>query len=239
MEERIYGLVREVEESHWWFRGRRAVIEAMLSHAGALGPPRILDVGCGTGRNLELYGRLGAAEGVDPAPQAVDFCRARGLEGVRVGDAQELPFEDGRFGLLAATDALEHVPDDSRALTEMHRVAAPGAALLITVPAYAWLWSAQDERLGHHRRYSLPDLIARTSAAGWTQVFGTYFNLILLPPIALARRIAPRATGSELERTPRILNQPLSWPMRGEARLIRSGRRLPAGVSIALLCRRA
>ena len=243
MEERIYDLVYEVEERHWWFRGRRAVIEALLERTQ---PPthsrraRILDAGCGTGRNLELYSRFGRAEGVDPSPQAVEYCRRRGLTAVREGDAQSLPFEDGRFGLIAATDVLEHVLDDAAALREMHRVAAPGASLLVTVPAYEWLWSREDVRLEHHRRYSLGGLRRTAAAAGWEPRFGTYFNLILLPPIAIARKLPSDADAEpELERTSAALDGVLSLPMRLEARLIRWGLRLPAGVSVGLVCRRS
>ena len=239
MEERVYRLVYEQEERHWWFRGRRAVIESLLERAGDPKPARVLDAGCGTGRNLELYRRLGDAEGVDPSPTAVEFCRRRGLDSVRVGDAQRLPFEDGRFGLVAATDVIEHIPDDARALTEMRRVTAPGGALVATVPAYRWMWSAEDERLGHYRRYTLPELRDRCAATGWRPVFGTYFNLLLLPAIAAGRRLRLRSESKrELERTPAALDAPLSLPMRAEAALIRRGARLPAGVSVALLCRR-
>ena len=240
MEDRIYGVVYELEDRHWWFRGRRAVIAALLHRAGIADAGRVLDAGCGTGRHLELYARYGEVEGVDPSEQAVRFCRERGHDGVRVGDAQSLPYEAGRFGLVAATDVLEHVPDDGLALGEMRRVADEGAHLLLTVPAYDWLWSAEDERLGHHRRYTLRDLRARVAEAGWEPVVGTYFNLILLPPIAIARRMRRgREAQSELERTPDALNGPLSLPMRGEARLIGAGASLPAGVSIGLVCRRA
>lgn len=240
MEQRIYGLVRAKEERHWWFRGRRAVIRALLDRAALPSPIEILDAGCGTGRNLELYSDLGAASGVDPSPEAVEFCRDRGLTDVAVGDAQDLPFADGRFGLVAATDVLEHVPDDSRALAELRRVTTPGGRLLLTVPAYPWLWTAEDERLGHHRRYTLPGLRRRAAAAGWEPDFGTYFNTILLVPITIARRLPRSSAGkAELERTPSALDGPLSVPMRMEAQMIRRGVRLPLGVSLGLVCRRA
>lgn len=240
MEEQIYPLMYEVEEHHWWFRGRRAVIEVLLAKAELPPGARTLDAGCGTGRNLELYRSVGPAEGVDPMPQAVEFCRRRGLEGVVQGGAEALPFEDGRFDLVAATDVLEHMTDDDAALREMHRVTAPGGALLVTVPAYMWLWSAEDERLHHHRRYSLRGLRRTALAAGWDLVFGTHFNLVLLPPIALSRKLPRRGSPrAELERTPRWLDGALSAPMRVEGRLIEAGLRLPAGVSVGLVCRRA
>ena len=239
MEDRLYALMRAVEQDHWWFAGRRAVVEVLLERLGRPRPPRVLDVGCGTGRNLELYARLGEVEGVDPSEEAVEFCRGRGLAGVHRAAATELPFADGRFGLITATDVIEHVADDGAALAEMRRVSAPGGALLLTVPAYRWLWSAEDVRLQHHRRYTLGGLRRVAAAAGWKPVWGSYFNTLLLPPIALVRRLRRRSGGApELELAPRLLNGALSLPMRLEAHLLGAGLRLPAGVSIGLLSRR-
>ena len=111
---------------------------------------------------------------------------------------------------------------------------------MVTVPAYQWLWSREDERLKHYRRYSLRGLRRTALATGWQPVFGSYFNLFLLPPIALARKLPERGTASaELERTPGWANGFLSLPMRAEARLIASGLRLPAGVSVGMVCRRS
>lgn len=239
MEEDVYRVMFDVEERHWWFRGRRAVIDALLDRVDGRTAP-VLDVGCGAGRNLQLYARLGSAHGVDPSSRAVEFCRLRGLENVTVGTADALPFEPEQFGLVAATDVLEHVPEPGAALAEMARVAAPGATLLLTVPAYGWLWSDEDERLGHYRRYTLAKLRAEAAAAGWEPAAGTYFNTLMLAPIALARRLARQRRGntSELERTPRWADGLLSLPMRAEARWIRSGMNLTAGVSIGLVCQR-
>lgn len=240
MEQRVYAVMRQKEDRHWWFRGRRAVIEALLGRVGGSGERTILDVGCGTGRNMEMYRAHGDVFGVDPSPEAVEFCRDRGIEDVRVGDAVDLPYEAGEFGLLTATDVIEHVEDDGAALREMHRVAAADARLLLTVPAYRWMWSDEDERLGHYRRYSRDELVDRAREAGWEPHFCTHFNTILLPPIALARRL-PSCGGesTELERTPAALDSLLSMPMRLEAKLVARGLSLPAGVSLGLVCRRA
>lgn len=241
MDESLYRVMYETEEAHWWFRGRRAVLEALMDRADPPVGARALDAGCGTGRNLELLARYADAEGIDPSAQAVEFCHRRGLTEVRQGDVQDLPFEDGRFGLVWATDVLEHVDDDSAALRELRRVTVPGAALVITVPAYRWLWSAEDDRLQHRRRYTLASLRGAAQASGWQPVFGTYFNLLLLPPIAMARKLSGDGgrRRPELERTPAWLDGPLSLPLRLEARAIRRGLRLPAGVSSGLVCRRA
>ncbi len=238
MEELEYQWMYAAEDRHWWFRGRRAVIAALLSRVD-LRPLRVLDAGCGTGRNLELYSRLGEADGVDPSPHAIRFCRDRGIERVREGDATSLPVASSRYDLVAATDVLEHVEHDRAAAAEMLRVTRPGGWLLVTVPAYRWMWSEEDVRLRHFRRYTRRSLLALLEGAGWEPSYATYFNALLLPPIALARAIPrPRRERSDLDRTPRWADAPLSLPMRAEAALIRHGVRLPAGVSIGALCRR-
>lgn len=231
----------EVEDRQWWFRGRWAVVQALLARTSLAPEPRILDAGCGTGGNLQRYSLMGEATGVDFSPEAVRFCRERGLDSVEQAELESLPFEDGSFDLIAATDVLEHIPAEREALRELRRVAAPGGVLLMTVPAYMSLWNDEDERLHHQRRYTRLQLREAVEACGWKIEIATYFNLLLLPPIAIARRLPRRRERerSELERTPPSLDAPLSLPMRLEARLIRAGLTLPAGVSIGVVCRKA
>jgi SAM-dependent methyltransferase len=228
----------EVEDRHWWFRGRWAVIEALLSRTELPASPKILDAGCGTGGNLQRYARIGDTEGVDPSGEAVRFCRERGFDSVKQAGLENLPYEDGNFDLIAATDVLEHVAPEQEALRELRRVAAPGGALLLTVPAYMWLWTPEDEKLHHQRRYTKSRLRQAVQLSGWQPQIATYFNTLLLPPIALFRRLQ-RNDGeqADLERTPAALDGPLSLPMRLEARLIRAGVSLPAGVSVGIVCR--
>jgi SAM-dependent methyltransferase len=229
----------EVEDRHWWYRGRWAVVEALLSRAELPSQPRILDAGCGTGGNLQKLNRLGIASGVEPSPEAVGFCRERGLERVHQAGLESLPFEDGSFDLVAATDVIEHVGPEQQALRELRRVAAPGAVLLLTVPAYMWLWSSEDVNLHHHRRYTKRRLRAAVTEAGWEPFFASYFNSLLLPPIAVAKKLRRSEEGSaDLDRTPAALDGLLSMPMRLEAQLIRRGISLPAGVSVGIVCRR-
>ena len=243
MEEHVYQQLYDLEDGHWWFRGRRAVLWAMLSRAGVPERPQVLDAGCGTGRNLAEFGRLGTARGVDPSRQAIEFCRRRGLGEVEAAGIESLPYADGTFDLILATDVLEHVERDDVAATELRRVAAPGALLLVTVPAYGWLWSQHDDSHHHLRRYTAGSLRGRLAAAGWKPELLTYFNSLLLPPIALvrvlARRRAPRDGRTDYQLTGGALNRALELPMRAEAALIARGARFPAGVSIGMVCRPA
>jgi SAM-dependent methyltransferase len=230
----------DMEDRHWWFRSRRRVIWALVQRANPPSSPRILDAGCGTGRNLMDFQRLGPAEGVDLSPQAVEFCRRRGLDGVREGAIESLPFESGRFNLIFATDVIEHLPDDGPALEELQRVAAPSGQLIITVPAYNWLWSQHDTSWHHYRRYTRPRLRERVRAHGWEPIAETYFYSALLPPVAVVRtlqRLRSNGNGkSDLHLSPGALNRWLELPVRGEAKLIERGASLPAGVSLGMVC---
>jgi SAM-dependent methyltransferase len=240
LEQQVYDELYRLEDSHWWFKGRRAVIRALLDRAELPERPRILDAGCGTGRNLADLGALGPATGVDDSERAVEFCRERGLTDVRQASLTELPFEDASFELILLADVIEHVSDDAGALRELRRVAAPGCSLLLTTPAYQWLWSRQDEQHQHFRRYTRPELRERLRVNGWEPETATYFNTILLPPIAIVRKLGRRLVGEEkldTELSPGSLNGVLSLPMRLEAKLIGAGLRLPFGVSIGALCR--
>jgi SAM-dependent methyltransferase len=241
VEDAIYQQLYELEDGHWWFRGRRAVLWALMRRTGLPDAPRVLDAGCGTGRNLAEFGSLGSARGVDPSPAAIEFCRRRGLSGVTEAGIEALPFDDGAFDLILATDVLEHVERDDLAAAELRRVAAPGAVLVVTVPAYRWLWSQHDDSHHHLRRYTAGVLRARLASAGWRPELLTYFNSLLLPPIALVRMIARRKSSdrTDYQLTGGLMNRLLELPLRAEAALIARGARFPAGVSIGMVCRPA
>lgn len=241
MEAWRYRELYELEDRHWWFRSRRRVLWALVQRAGLPPSPRILDAGCGTGRNLVEFGGLGSAEGVDFSAEAVEFCRRRGLEQVRRAALEELPFEAGRFDLVIAADVIEHLDDDRRALAELRRIAAPGGSLVATVPAYRWLWSSHDESLHHKRRYTAGRLAAALRDAGWEPELTTYFFSAILPGVAAVRtlRRAPAESNgeSDLSLTSPSVGRLLELPSRAEAKLIASGARLPAGVSVGVVAR--
>ena len=223
-----------LDERHWWYHGRRRVLDAVL--AGVDLPPeaRVLDAGCGSGRTLNELARLGEAHGMELNPAGVAAARARGHH-VLEGRVEAIPFEDASFDLVTCLDVIEHT-DDVAALRELRRVTRRGGRLVVTVPAHPGLWSRHDEVNGHRRRYTRETLRQAAGAAGWAVERLTGFNVIYLAPAALVRLVRREDGrsngGSELELTPRALDSALEIPFRLEAALVRRGANLPTGLSL-------
>jgi SAM-dependent methyltransferase len=226
-----------VEDGYWWYRGRRRIVLDVVRKLSLPTEPRILDAGCGSGRNLVELSGSGSVVGLEPSLRGAEVARARGVGEVVVAEIDTMPFGDSCFDLITCLDVLEHIEDDLAALRALRRVVRPGGVLLITVPAYPRLWSSHDELNRHCRRYTRSALLGRTSEAGWRPLRTTHFNALLLP-VAAAWRLGDRLRSSdappasELVSTPAVLNWFLEQPLRAEAALLRSGRRIPAGLSL-------
>jgi len=157
----------EEDRAHWWFQGRRAILLAELARLLPGGGRRVAEIGCGSGGLLEALAGLGTAVGVEMDPALREIARARGLD-VRAGSLpDDIPLEAGRWDAACLFDVLEHVTDEAGALRACRRLLAPGGRLVVTVPAYAWLWSRHDELLGHRRRYTAGSLRSVVEAAGF------------------------------------------------------------------------
>jgi SAM-dependent methyltransferase len=243
MDERLMQAMLDVDEHHWWYRGRRRIIRAELERLPLPGAARILDAGCGSGRTLEELRGLGEISGIELSPDAAAVAGSRGNFDVRIGRLEELPWEDGTFDLITCLDVIEHTPDDRLTLSELRRVCQPGGRLLVTVPAYQSLWSQHDEANHHYRRYERRTLRSASLAAGWEVERMTSFNSLLLAPAAAVRIVRRRMRGSngqytpDLELGPAWLNGALERPLRMEARWLARGRSLPAGLSLLAVMR--
>jgi SAM-dependent methyltransferase len=244
MQQHTYSIMYEVEGTHWWFAGRRRIIASFVEKiCRELGRerPRILDVGCGTGANLELLAGFGEAEGVDVSVDALSFCRARGLLNVRQGAAEKLPYEDGSFDLVTALDVVEHLDDDTAGLKEMRRVLRPGGRALLFVPAFMFLWGVQDDISHHRRRYTLAGLREVVRGAGFEVERATYANISFFGPILLGRLLM-RAVGlrpaSENNINVPALNGVLGRVFGAESALLRR-LNFPFGVSAICVARRS
>lgn len=232
----------ELEDGHWWYRGRRRILERLMRSLALAPDAQILDAGCGSGRNMVDFARLGSVTGVEISDASVERARMRGVGEVLQCSITSMPFADDHFDVAVCLDVIEHIEDEQGALRELHRVVRPGGSLLITVPAYQWLWSEHDEINHHQRRYTRKTLSTAAAAAGWETVRTTYFNTLLLPIAIVWRRLARRShiegPASDLQRMPERLNLLLEWPLRVEASVIAGGGRIPAGLSLATVFRK-
>ena len=201
MKEHTYPIMFRIEQSHWWYTGRRKILTSFVEDICCRVTdrrPRILDVGCGTGANLLMLSEFGDAEGVDVSEDALAFCRERGLKNVKLGAAEKLPYDDGTFDLVTALDVVEHLDDDLAGLREMRRVLRPGGRVLLFVPTFMFLWGLQDDVSNHRRRYRMPELQRVLEQAGFEVERSTYANITFFMPI-LAMRKLMRLTGIKAE----------------------------------------
>jgi 2-polyprenyl-3-methyl-5-hydroxy-6-metoxy-1,4-benzoquinol methylase len=237
------------EDRHWWYRGRRRIVEEEITRVPIRSSARVLDAGCGSGRLLDELAEYGAVSGLDMNPDSVSIAQRRGHEDVRVGVVEELPWEDETFDLVTCLDVVEHTADDRVSMRELRRVVRPEGRLLITVPAYQGLWSSHDVFNRHYRRYDRRMMRAVAADVGLRIERMTYFNSLLLPPAAavrLAQRFRYRRNGasngnhtSDVELTPPWLSPALELPLRVEAAWLRGGTRtIPAGLSLMAVLQR-
>jgi SAM-dependent methyltransferase len=227
----------QAEDRHWWYRGRRRVLEGVIAGLALPATARILDAGCGSGRNMLELARRGEVSGIELSEASVARARERHAGDVLAGSVLDMPYPSDSFDLAVCLDVIEHLQDDRGALRELRRVVARGGSLLVTVPAYEHLWSTHDEINHHCRRYSTRTLRRAAEGAGWRCARITHFNSLLLPVAILLRTLARLHTaGSEssldLWIPPEPVNSLLQLPLDLEAALIGRGRRIPAGLSL-------
>jgi SAM-dependent methyltransferase len=196
----------EVEATHWWFKGRRKLFGEILAACGIGKGDAILDAGTSSGSNLRLLRDLGFRNyrGLELSPEAIAISDRKGLGPVERGDICAMPFADGSFDFVFSTDILEHVEDDNRALSEIHRVLKPGGRCLITVPAFPSLWGHHDTITHHKRRYRQAPLLKQVKAAGLRTLTSYHFNYLLFLPIWMVRAVMRRV--SSKPRNDNLLN---------------------------------
>ena len=240
MEKHVYQQMATVEADHWWFRGRRRILERIISRLRLpVVSAKVLEIGCGTGGNLGMLSRFGMVDAVEPDAAARRLAmRASGPTVLEGALPDNIPTAFDQYDLIALLDVLEHVENDTAAL---HAVAArlvPGGHVLLTVPAYPCLWSAHDVAHHHQRRYTRATLLEAITSAGLEVETLGFFNMILFPPAA-ALRLLQRAmpgTSNVREMPPEWLNRVLYQIFACERHLVLR-LPLPFGLSLFAIAR--
>jgi len=216
------------EDHHWWFQGRRSILGDVIRRLSLPANAAILEIGSGTGGNLDMLAAHGRVHAVEMDTEACAIARRK--TGGRF---------DIRFDLVCLFDCLEHIGPDVASLQCVRDRLAPGGAVLVSVPANAWMWSQHDVMLHHHRRYSRQTLRKTVESAGLAIERVTYFNTALFP-LAVVARMKDRLLHAKMASG---TNLPASWLNTSLYRIFSAERwvlpyvDLPFGVSLLAVLR--
>jgi SAM-dependent methyltransferase len=244
MEPELFPWMARVEEEHWWFASRRAIVESFIARLHLPDDAAILEPGCGTGGNFAMLARHGRVFAMDADADALRFASALDRAQVARGTLPDgIPFNGQSFDLILMSDVLEHLDDDAGALRALRSRLKASGWLVATVPAMQWLWSGHDEAHHHRRRYDASALRATVEKAGYEIFYLGYFNFILFPVVAavrLADRLRKRdrtaGVASYTTMPPSPINALLRRVFSSERRML-GFVRMPFGVSLLIIAR--
>jgi SAM-dependent methyltransferase len=227
-----------LEQDHWWWVGRRNIVLHLLDREIAADPRlakplRLLDVGTGGGGILPFLGKYGEVMAVDPEPAAVAAASARSFDVRQGGLPADLPFQTNeKFDVITALDVIEHVEEDVESLQNIRKLLEPHGRLIVTVPAFQFLWSGHDVINEHKRRYTKGELRSKLQRAGFQVRVISYCNSALFLPIAAVRLFSRKnETNTALGVVPKPANAFLGG-LFGMERHIIPMLSLPFGVSL-------
>lgn len=204
----LYRQMAQAQHGHWWFAARRKILERVIRHR-LPAPTSILEIGCGPGGNLPMLSSMGRVWAMEMDAYALEEAR-RVVPGLDIRQGwlpDQIPFEDRCFDLICLFDVLEHVEDDVAALKRIYPLLEKRGVVLLTVPAFQWLYGPHDKAHHHFRRYTAFRLRGVASQAGFRVERCGYFNTLLFP-LAAAERLAMRFLGKQ-ESNGAVLRNPL------------------------------
>jgi len=243
MEQSFYKNYFELEKGNWWFRVRRNIVFWFLNRNRIGQGKKILDYGCGSGFLVGKLQESGLdAYGVDISKEAISLGVSRGIKNLSIASGIELDFADNFFDAVLALDVVEHIEDDKAAIKELGRLVRPGGYLILTVPAYQWMWGIQDEVAHHYRRYSMKSILDLIKTRlDLTVTRKSHFNTFLFFPAAAVRIVSKlfksKNRESDFDINNKLLNKLLYNIFNLEAKLLRYIN-FPFGVSILLVLKK-
>jgi SAM-dependent methyltransferase len=246
MDRNYYRQYYEFERNHWWFRVRSVIIFTSIKQViekYKFRSPKILNIGAATGYTSEILSGLGTVMSVEDNKECFGFLISLGKIDCVNASITELPFDNSTFDIVCAFDVIEHVEDDRKAVSEMHRVCKEGGIICVTVPVYMSLWSEHDEINHHIRRYSKSTLLPLFVQSN--MIYQSYFNTILFLLVYIFRKLMYRLSRlrkekrkqlkSDFEFNNRALNFIFYYIFSIEAWLMKNFISLPFGVSFFLM----
>lgn len=212
MQKALYSEMFLQEKTYWWHVAKRRLVQQEIKNSQInLQDKIVLDVGCGTGAMMEEMQKFGGnVFGIDGSDESITFTQKRGLKNIqKVNLEQPLPLKDSSYDYLICLDVLEHIENDHQLVAEFYRILKPGGKLLLTVPAYQFMWTYWDEVLGHKRRYRKANLIKLLKSANLKVTRASYFYSFLFPVAFVFRHVKEifKSEKSDFVQIPNFLNQ--------------------------------
>lgn len=229
----------EIEENNWWHEGRRKILQSTIAYlVKSVKNSKILDVGCGTGGTSNAFLKFGYLVGTDLSIAALKLATKKGFTNILKSSLTNIPLKDETFDIITALDVIEHMENDHSVLLELNRLVKLNGYVIITVPAFQFLWSEHDVALSHFRRYTTSTLTKVLNETNFEVVRISYFISFIFLPYAVYRLLTKNSINQENPKTakrqlPKIVNVLFERMMNVEDRLLKSVD-LPFGVS--LLC---
>jgi SAM-dependent methyltransferase len=238
MDAEAYKEMIELQEEHWWFVARRDVIKSFIKmQMLQVSTDKVLEIGCGVGGNVALLSQSGHYRGIDMHKPAIDYCSEKypqfEFQCTRVEDIPQ-EFNSNKFDSIYILDVLEHIDDQVAILNSAQNYLTQSGKILVTVPAFEFLWSPHDEFVHHVRRYTKAGLKRGLVDAGYKVDRISYFNSILFP-LALTQRLGMRLLNrklsTHLSTPPAMVNWLFKVIFTQEAWILKRTN-LPVGLSI-------
>ncbi|MCA6449678.1 MAG: methyltransferase domain-containing protein [Chitinophagaceae bacterium] len=252
MDKAYFNEYYHLERKNWWFTVRRKILSERIEYL--LGKPRnitSLNVGAATGTTSDMLTRFGQVTSVEYDVDCCNFAKTYMTTPILQGSITELPFPKESFDLVCAFDVIEHVENDHIAVEELIRVCKPGGHIVVTVPAYAFLWGPHDIINQHYRRYTLKELVQLFGSRKGRIIYKTYFNAILFVPIAsfrldvslcnrfIKKKESKGMSDHQVFGTAGVFNSLLAGLFNIDYYLLKAGLHLPTGVSIMIVFKKS